>query len=120
MRTKEEIKLGQNIRLGLNEILKLWASVDEQIEYQINVPIADVSAELFCKWCDDYYNEGDPIMMKEFNKMELKLLKEFDEVICRVANITPEELPDINEFIKTNEWKRVHIKAISTIKKLQW
>ena len=47
MRTKEEIKLGQNIRLGLNEILKLWASVDEQIEYQINVPIADVSAELF-------------------------------------------------------------------------
>ena len=119
MRTKEEIELGHNIRLGLNEVLKLWASADEQLEYQKNVPIANVSAELFCQWCDDYYNEDNPIMIKEFNQMELEALKEFDKAISHVADITPEELPHINEFVKTREWEIVHVKAISTLKKLQ-
>lgn len=120
MRTKEEIKLGQNIRLGLNGVLELWASFDEQMNYQRNVPIANVSAELFCQWCDDYYDEDNPIMIKELNQLELEALKEFDSVICHVADIIPEELPQINEFVKTREWEIIHVKAITTLEKLQW
>ncbi len=35
-------------------VIDLWASKENQFEYQKNVPIAQVSAELFCQW-EDYY-----------------------------------------------------------------
>jgi hypothetical protein len=120
MTTEQEKERGRNIRIGLNGILKLWASKNEQLDFQKNVPIADVSAELFCQWSDDFYDEENPVLLKEFNQMELQALKEFDNVICHVADIIPEELPPINEFIKTHEWEIVHLQALSTLKQLQW
>ncbi len=118
MRTKEEIELGHNIRLGLNGVLELWTSADEQLDYQRNVPIANVSAELFCQWCDDYYNEDNPIMLKEFSQIELEAYKEFDKVICDISDQIPEMTPPIEEFINTHEWNIVNKAAMSTLKKL--
>ena len=118
MISKEEIELGKNIRLGLNGVLELWASADEPLNYQRNVPTANVSAELFCQWCDDYYIEDNPIMIKEFSQMELEAYKEFDKVICEVSDQIPEMTPPIEEFINTHEWNVVKHAAVSTLKKL--
>lgn len=115
---KDEIELGKNIRLGLNGVLELWASADEQLNYKRNVPTANVSAELFCQWCDDYYIKDNPIMIKEFSQMELEAYKEFDKVICEISDATPEYLPTIEEFIKTKEWEVIHNAAISALLKI--
>lgn len=117
MTTEEEIEFGQNIRLGLNGVLELWASADVQLEYQKKVPIANVSSELFCQWCDDYYNENNPIMIKEFSQMELEAYKEFNNVICDISDQIPEIMPPIEEFINTQEWNLVNQAAVSTLKK---
>lgn len=118
MRSKDEIELGQNIRRGLNGVLALWASAEEQLDYQRNVPIANVSAELFCQWCDDYYNEDNPIMIKEFSQMELEAYKEFNKVLCDISDQIAEMTPPIEEFINTIEWNVVNQAAVSTLKKL--
>lgn len=118
MLSKEEIESGKNIRLGLNGVLELWASADEQLDYQRNVPIANVSAELFCQWCDYYYNVNNPIMIKEFSQIELEAYKEFDKVICDISDQILEMTPPIEEFINTREWNAVNQAAVSTLKKL--
>ncbi len=41
-------ELAQTIRRKVLEELHLLASREEQLEYQRNVPIAHVTAELFC------------------------------------------------------------------------
>lgn len=117
--TQKEIELGQNIRTGLNNVLKLWASKDVQLEYQKNIAIADVSAELFCQWCDDYYNEDSAIMRIEFTQIELDAYKEFNKVLCEISDATPEYLPPIEKFIITKEWEIIHNAAISALLKIE-
>lgn len=118
MISKDEIELGKNIRLGLNGVLELWASADDQLDYKRNVPMANVSAELFCQWCDDYYNEDNPIMTKVFTQTELEAYKEFNKVLCDISDKIPEMTPPIEEFINTIEWNVVNQAAVSTLKKL--
>jgi hypothetical protein len=118
MRTKEEMELGQNIRQGLNGILELWASADQQLEYQRNVPTANVSAELFCQWFDDYYNKDNPIMIKEFSQQELEAYNEFNKIISDISDQTPGTMPSIEKFINTSEWNAVNNAAITALKKI--
>ena len=87
-----------------------------QIEYQNNVSIAQVSAELFCQW-DEYYAEGFDLD-KFLSKDEILLFKEFDNVMNEISEKTPQNLPYLLEFIETDEWKVGNKKAIEILEKL--
>ena len=115
----DEIELTKRIRQNVLNVLELWSSKEEQLEYQKNVPIAQVSTELFCQWSDDTYHPESRQFKLAFDEMEREILADFDKTFNYVSDKTPNNLPDIADFIKTTEWKIVNEAAIETIKKIK-
>lgn len=114
---REELKT--NFRKNLLETLELISSKKDQLEYQRSVPVADVSAELFCWWEGDYQVPKEQDWYKEaFSKEELEILAEFDGVIENVAEKTPQQLPDIEEFVSTTEWQELSSAAATALNNL--
>jgi len=111
---EEFVDLNRNNVFG---VIDLWASKENQLDYQKNVPIAQVSAELFCQWEDFYFPDSDDFK-QSFSKEELELLSEFDAALNNTVDKTPQNLPVIEEFIKTEEWKKMNEKAIEIKKKI--
>jgi len=113
-------QLKANFRKEVFEVLELISSREEQLAYQHKVPIAYVSAELFNQWEDCYqilkvqewYSEA-------FSEIELLILKEFDRDLEVIAKSTPQNPPEIHEFIKTKEWEQLAIAAKNTLDKLK-
>jgi hypothetical protein len=110
-------------RKFIRETLELWSSEKAQLEYQDNVPIADVPSELFCWWGDHFYDptlysSEEDYSKDSFTSGEMILLKEFDVVLNEAVENTPDTLPHISEFIKTDEWKKVNSKAIEVLNKI--
>lgn len=102
---------------NLYEMIELWSSPEEQLNYQKNVPIAQVSHELFNDW-ESYF--ADRFEFEKFlSKKEIDLFYQFNEAIIKVSDLTPQILPEISEFIKTDEWKIINQKAIEILKKLK-
>jgi hypothetical protein len=98
------------LRARVVETLTLLASEEEQRKYQRAVPAVDVSAELFNQWEDCYLPE-DKSFREGFLAAELESLASFNEVLNQVASDTPQELPAVEDFIMTDEWRRLSIAA---------
>ncbi|MBN1988041.1 MAG: hypothetical protein JW783_01420 [Bacteroidales bacterium] len=98
-------------------VIDLWASEKSQLDYQKDVPIAQVSAELFCQW-DDFYYPDSSDFKQAFSKVELEILAEFDKALNETVDKTPENPPQIDVFIKTQEWIDMNKKAIEIKNKL--
>lgn len=111
---EEFVDLNRNNVFG---VIDLWASKENQLDFQKNVPIAQVSAELFCQWEDFYFPDSDDFK-QSFSKEELELLSEFDKALNNTIDKTPQNLPVIEEFIKTEEWEIMNEKAIEIKKKI--
>jgi hypothetical protein len=119
MKEIDDKELAKRIRQNVMSILELWSSKEEQLEYQKNVPIAQVSAELFCQWADDTYHPESRQFKLAFDEKEREILADFDKIFNYVSDKTPINLPDIADFMKTTEWKIVNEAAIETIKKIK-
>ncbi|WP_421810889.1 hypothetical protein [Flagellimonas sp.] len=119
MTENDHKELGKRIRQNVLDVLKLWASKDEQLEYQKNVPIADVSAELFCQWGDDFYHPETPQFRLAFNENERKVLADFDKTFNLISDKTSKNLPNIVDFVKTNEWLILNQAAVEALKKIK-
>ncbi len=116
--TEPQLKYRQDII----ETLQLISSRDEQLDYQRRVPIAHVSAELFCHWADGVYNDGK--YLKEewcrpiFSTIELQSMAEFDEVLNQVADASL-TLPPIQQFVLTPEWAKLSEAAATALRAFQ-
>jgi len=107
------------IRAAVLEVLELISSKEKQIEYQKNVSLAQVPAELFCRWGDIYLFKDDPATYKAiFSSSELNILEEFDAVLGSISEATPNELPLLTDFIATDEWKKLSDAAANALSKL--
>ena len=115
----DDIELSKRIRQNVLNILDLWSSKEVQLEYQKNVPIAQVSDELFCQWADDFYHPDSRQFKIAFNEIERDVLAEFDKTLNFICEKTPNNLPDIVQFVKTTEWKIVNQAEIDAIKRIQ-
>ena len=104
-------------RQNIFGVIDLWSSKQSQIDYQKNVPIAHVSAELYCQWNDFYIPNSDDFQ-QAFKDSELKILSEFDSALNDSVDKTPETLPTIEDFIDTEEWKKMNTKAVEIKEKL--
>ena len=108
-----------NTRRNIINTLYLISSKEKQLNYQENVPIARVSAELFCQWDEHFPSEkNDDLFRETFNEDERMILCEFNEVFERVAEATPNDLPDIHDFIKTDALVQLSKAASIALKKL--
>jgi hypothetical protein len=111
-------ELQRNLKQGILEMLRLWASREAQLEYRRTVPIADVSAELFCMW-DEVFWPDDAALRAEFSESEWTALQRFHSVFERVGRLLPHHpLPPIEEFILSPHWlqvSRAAARALRTI-----
>lgn len=97
-------------RQSVYSVIELWSSKESQLDYQGNVSVANVSAELYLQWEDFYFPDSDDFK-QSFSKLELEILAEFDKTLNSSIDLTPENLPPIEDFIKTDEWRMMHNKA---------
>ncbi|HLF53193.1 hypothetical protein [Flavobacterium sp.] len=96
-------KVAQQIRKNILENLNLWSSKESQLKFQSDVPSAQVSDELFNLWDDDYQPESE-IHKMAFNEKERQALEKFNTLLNIISEKTPQNLPNIEEFILTKEW----------------
>lgn len=112
-------EMASRIRKLVLDVIELWSSKEEQLEYQKNVPIANVSSELFGQW-DLLYNPEDRLFKMAFNESELKQLADFEKVLTReTTRVSPYNVPDIELFVYTLEWREINKEAIELLKKLK-
>ena len=100
-----------SIRNAIKKEIKLLSSPTLQLEYERNVPIANVPAELICSYCDDLYHPQSEQMQSQFNQEELKDLKNLYSVISDAAEI---EASSVKELQESKQWQTV----IKTAKEL--
>lgn len=105
-------------RKNIIGVLQLWTSKNEQLEYHKSVPIAQVSTELFGQW-DDFYTPDAEVMKDAFKPYELELLKKFDKELTERTNKSNSFLPDIEEYIETDDWKALNLLAKEIITELK-
>ncbi|MBB6611039.1 hypothetical protein H7F15_08325 [Pontibacter sp. Tf4] len=112
-------EMASRIRELILEVIELWSSKEAQLEYQKNVPFADVSAELFGQW-DVLYNPDDRLFKMAFNASEQNLLSVFEKVLTReFTRVSPYNVPDIEQFVYTLEWREINKEAVALLKKLK-
>jgi uncharacterized protein YbaR (Trm112 family) len=114
----DDIELARRLRQNLLDVLELWTSKEQQLEYQANVPIAQVTAELICQWADDYYYPETKHFKLAFDENERTVLADFDKVLNNIVDNIPAPLPSLNDFINTNDWLVISQAAIATLTKL--
>jgi hypothetical protein len=105
------------IRKNIIETLKLISSFKEQEEYQETVTIAQVSAEIFCNWFDDFYHPYDKSFQDSFSKQELSLLEEFNVYFKSNGKYLP-ETHDIKTWFENNAWIGISKKAKEILKSI--
>jgi len=94
----------RNLKQGCVETLRLLASREAQLEYRRIVPIADVSAELFCMW-DEVFWPDDAGLRAEVSEIQWTALLRFHSVFERVSRLLSHQpLPPIEEFVKSPHW----------------
>jgi hypothetical protein len=81
-------------------VLRLLASPEAQLDYQRRVPIAQVSAELFCQWADDTFWPDDLRLQALFSPEEWFALLAFHSRFESISSRSPAPLPPIDEFVK--------------------
>ncbi len=113
-----DIKSGIQLRQNLLGVLDLWSSKKKQLDYQKDVPIAQVSSELFNQWSDFYYPDTVQFRLA-FVKKEREILKDFDKLINHICDKIPKRFIDINEFVKTNDWLLINRAAIDTVMRIE-
>ena len=100
------------------EILELIASYDAQREYEKNVPIADVPAELVCMWFDDFYFRT-PQFEKDFTEEELDALSDFNTFYDVRVESLPDSTEGLEKLQQNNYWKEISKRAASTLLNLK-
>jgi hypothetical protein len=112
-------KLKQNFRQDVIEVLELISSKEKQLDYQKNVPIAYVSAELFNQWEDCYQIPREQKWYSEaFTEKELEVLAVFNRSLEHISACISKNPPDIAEFVEAPEWLDLSKAAIAALKRL--
>jgi hypothetical protein len=103
-------------RTNVIETLRLLASRDAQLDYQQRVPIAQVSAELFCQWADDNFDPTDHRLQALFTPTEWQTLLAFHASFESISSRVPEPLPPIQEFVSHPLWQQLADSAADALK----
>lgn len=84
--------------------IRLLAHPSEQLEYEKNVPIANVPAELICGFCDDLYSPTYLALSNAFSDDELKELAHLYGLLIEAAKV---DVASVSELLKSRPWQAV-------------
>jgi hypothetical protein len=107
------------VKVNIINILQLLASVQQQDNYNRDVPIANVSVELVNQWFDDFFDvtDGSDWLVEYFNGGEISILMEFHKYYdARVDNL-PGNYEELREDFN---WKQIVGKAQWALAMLGW
>lgn len=93
-----------SIRQSVVEHVELLARPSAQLEYKVNVPIADVHAELVEGFCSDLYHPKSAQFLDAFTERELK---ELAHLYGLLAESSLERTLPVAELLKQPQWRRV-------------
>jgi hypothetical protein len=117
---EDNVIIAGRIRNRIIEYLQTFSSAEGALKYQTNVPIAQVSAELFCDWEDNFHQDwikNGFFSAPVFSEQELEVLVDLDKIIDQISHQIPENPPYITEFVKTKEFTLLS-EAISKVLKI--
>jgi hypothetical protein len=104
---EEEMRESEDsLRRGVRELLALLASEEQQLNYERQVPIADVPAELLCMWFNDNYHPGSG-WSSEFTSGELEALAHFNAVYESLAQRLPRSQGTVRTWLADPSWRKI-------------
>lgn len=84
--------------------IELLAHPSLQLQYEKEVPQANVPGELICGFCDDLYHPKSPQFLDQFSESELKDLSHLYGVMCEAAKL---EAASVQELLLNPKWRAV-------------
>jgi len=99
-------KISIAIRTAVVEYIRLLASASAQVQYEKDVPAADVPAEMICGFCDDLFHPKSQIFLDAFSAEEIKDLAELYGLMCVASRKMSESSPlHVTDLQKLPEWR---------------
>jgi hypothetical protein len=108
----------QESRSRVRELLALLADPVAQRRYEVEVPIANVPAELICMWFDDHYHPGSSWFIEAFSPGEREVIADFNRVFDGIAQSLPTDR-GVSALQSTPEWDTVCRAAAETLAALE-
>lgn len=94
--------------MAVFEHIRLLARASLQIQYENNVPIADIPAELVCMFCDELFQPKSQAFLDAFTADEIKRLAELYGLLCVASRRMNESYPlQVTDLHKLPEWRSV-------------
>jgi len=107
MKPARDIEVERNIKQGLIDVLKLFSSEKDQLEYQKNVPYVYIPDEIINQWQDWVdHDRKDRYRLDVYSQEELDAIWEFDSVWDREANRVDSNLT-MEEVQRSDSWRRL-------------
>ena len=107
-----------NLRKLVVQSLELFSSEEAAFEYQQQVPIANVPAELFCWWFDDTYMPSSGVFCSAFTLQELRDLAAFNKVFESASSQIGEPPALLEQLFALPSWQQVAQSAQVALKSL--
>jgi hypothetical protein len=108
------VSVEEDMRAHIVEVLDFIADEGAQRAYQVQAPGISVGNELFNMW-DDCYPPPESVRLL-FTAPQLAALARFHTVLNEVADMTPDEVGPLGDFVHTNEWRRLNQAARLALK----
>ncbi len=108
----------RKIREGIIELLTLLSDADAQTQYERNVPVADVPAELVCMWFDDSYHPTDAMFKAAFTREQLQAMEDFHRFYdTRVDGLSSDGT--VASLLDNPAWRDIMEAASSVLSKVK-
>jgi hypothetical protein len=101
------LAVDRRVRNNILEYLELVASPARQWEYQRNVPIAHVAAEICCMWGDTVGDGPETLNPAVYSDEEMAAIRVFHGVWDATWRAMPSPLPTLSESEKHPAWRRL-------------
>jgi len=108
------VSVEEDMRAHILEVLDFIADEGAQRAYQVRAPGISVGNELFNMW-DDCYPPQESVRLL-FTVPQLNALARFNATLEEVADMTPDEVPPLDDFVHTDEWRRLNQAARRALK----
>ena len=101
-------KEAKAIRKAVIEELELLAQASLQVKYEPDVPVADIPAELVCRFCDDLFHPKSQTFLDAFSEEEIKELAALYGLLHFASKaIDDTEFLSVADLQKKPEWRAV-------------
>jgi hypothetical protein len=93
------------------EYLEIASSYEEQLQYEANVPIANVPNEMIEQWSDQVHLELFRYCEPVYSAEEQAAIIRFNDIWQEVIEETPKIMPPLVKLLGSPSWEKLRIGA---------